>query len=291
MASTWERGKHELSGRRGIRMRAGEGVGKIKKQRKGGQRQQQQPERKKEEAAKTVDVVLSSSFCRLVLSPTPKYTITSHWAWETSPNQHSLSVSRLCPLLLTAEMFIITKTSLQCNTTTRSLSLQTEKHSHAMGTKWILKKCNYSSENVIMKPAYSLQKPCWDQVKAYFFSLFFWDCWQYSSLSLWLLKLTWYIFPSKILNKLALHETRPQNQTIISFSLPLSMCSGWKQSHVLEIFEAILTTTVDGKREKTERKQNKNTLLWQPQTCFIHMNVSFTETTLREINNFKLSMV
>lgn len=34
---------------------------------KGGQRQQQQTERKQEEAAKSVDVVLSSSFCRLVL--------------------------------------------------------------------------------------------------------------------------------------------------------------------------------------------------------------------------------
>lgn len=30
-------------------------------------------------------------FCRLVHSPTPKYTITSHRAWETSPNQHTAS--------------------------------------------------------------------------------------------------------------------------------------------------------------------------------------------------------
>lgn len=36
-------------------------------------------------------------------------------------------------------------------------------------------------------------------------------------------------------------------------------------------------THVDG---NTERNQNKNTLLWQPQTCFIHMNVSFTENKL-----------
>lgn len=67
------------------------GMDKMKRQWKGGQRGGQQTERKQEEAAKTVDVVLSSSFCRLVLSPTPKYTITSHWAWETSPNQHTAS--------------------------------------------------------------------------------------------------------------------------------------------------------------------------------------------------------
>lgn len=41
---------------------------------------------KEEEAAKTVDVILSSSFCRLVFCFTPKYTITSDRAWETTPN-------------------------------------------------------------------------------------------------------------------------------------------------------------------------------------------------------------
>lgn len=76
-ASRGERGKHKLSGRRGIRKRAGEGDEEDEEAVKGGQRRQQQTERKQEEAAKTVDVVLSSSFCRLVLSPTPKYTITS----------------------------------------------------------------------------------------------------------------------------------------------------------------------------------------------------------------------
>lgn len=49
--------------------------------------QQQQTVRKQEKAAKTMHVVLSSSLCRLVLSPSPKYTITSHRAWETSPNE------------------------------------------------------------------------------------------------------------------------------------------------------------------------------------------------------------
>lgn len=42
------------------------------------QTQQQQTERKQKEAAKTMNVVLSSSFCRLTLFPTPKYTITSY---------------------------------------------------------------------------------------------------------------------------------------------------------------------------------------------------------------------
>lgn len=77
-ASKGERGERKLSGRRGISRRVSEGMDKMKRRCKGGQRQQQQTERKQEEAAKTVDVVLSSSFCRLVLSYTPKYTITSH---------------------------------------------------------------------------------------------------------------------------------------------------------------------------------------------------------------------
>lgn len=49
-----------------------------------GVRRSVKTEGKQEEAAKTVDVVLSSSLCRPVLSNTPKYTITSGRAWETS---------------------------------------------------------------------------------------------------------------------------------------------------------------------------------------------------------------
>lgn len=64
-------------------------------------------EGKQEEAAKTVDVVLSSSLCRPVLSNTPKYTITSGGAWETSPNQHTPTECLTYLLLLTAQIFII----------------------------------------------------------------------------------------------------------------------------------------------------------------------------------------
>lgn len=46
-----------------------------------------------EEAAKTVDVILSSSFCRLVFCFAPKYTITSDRAWETTPNQRVYDLS------------------------------------------------------------------------------------------------------------------------------------------------------------------------------------------------------
>lgn len=68
--------EENTSGRRRIRK------GKMKRQCKGGRRQLQ-TEGKQEEAAKTVNVVLSSSFCRLVLFANPKFTITSHQAWET----------------------------------------------------------------------------------------------------------------------------------------------------------------------------------------------------------------
>lgn len=69
-------------------------------------------EGKQEEAAKTVDVVLSSSLCRPVLSSTPKYTITSGRAWETSPNQHTATECLTYLLLLTAGIFITSQGSL-----------------------------------------------------------------------------------------------------------------------------------------------------------------------------------
>lgn len=54
---------------------------------------------KEEEAAKTVDVIFFlSSFCRLVFCFTPKYTITSDRAWETTPNHQR--VSHLSPSTL-----------------------------------------------------------------------------------------------------------------------------------------------------------------------------------------------
>lgn len=43
-------------------------------------------------------------------------------------------------------------------------------------------------------------------------------------------------------------------------------------------------------RENTVIKQNKNKLLWQPQTYFIHMDV-FSQRQKRETNNFKVSLV
>lgn len=78
----------------------------MKRQSKG-VRHSVKTEGKQEEAAKTVDVVLSSSLCRLVLSNTPKYTITSGGAWETSPNQHTATECLTYLFLLTAQIFII----------------------------------------------------------------------------------------------------------------------------------------------------------------------------------------
>lgn len=53
-------------------------VDAVKKAFKGSERQLHQTQRKQKKAAKTKDVVLSSSFCRLVHILNPKYTITSH---------------------------------------------------------------------------------------------------------------------------------------------------------------------------------------------------------------------
>lgn len=85
-------------------------------------------ERKQEEAAKTVDVVLSSSLCRLVLSYTPKYTITSDGAWETSPNQHTTTECLAYLLVLTAEIYIISRASLE-----HFVSVLTERNNHVLG--------------------------------------------------------------------------------------------------------------------------------------------------------------
>lgn len=41
-----------------------------------------------------------------------------------------------------------------------------------------------------------------------------------------------------------------KNQTITHALFNCLFCSGWKQSYVLEIFEAMLMTTVDENEEK-----------------------------------------
>lgn len=109
---------------------------KMERQRKG-VRHSGKTEGKQEEAAKTVDVVLSSSLCRPVPSNTPKYTITSGRAWETSPNQHTATECLTSLLLLTAEIFIISQASLEGDTLCLRWRQEMTKDWEQSGVFWI----------------------------------------------------------------------------------------------------------------------------------------------------------
>lgn len=100
---------------------------------KGGQRQQQQTERKQEEAAKSVDVVLSSSFCRLVLFLHSKI---HYYITPSMGNFPELTRSLWARLAYLFYCWLQRYSSLaEHHSKTYSVSLQTEKQTHAAGTK------------------------------------------------------------------------------------------------------------------------------------------------------------
>lgn len=112
-------------GKKGYIREPARGMDKMRRQCKGGQRQQQ-TERKQEEAAKT-----GCCFIKFILSPGSFLHSKIHYYIILSMGNfpkptHTLRVSLLSPLLLTAEIFIISRASHQHITTTESVSSLTE---------------------------------------------------------------------------------------------------------------------------------------------------------------------